>query len=259
MVGEALIRPSSKEANNLVLHWVVRLGVIKIITVIEEDKENDISIGGVLKIKNDKFGDIDELLALYIAPLNERVEEVKHHRKFLDRPKEQIDQQLRDQKKRQPAGTFYHLCWNDKWPSCVSLRFIMNTNVRSHLISLSVEGYVWGKKTYPEMDLLLNQFKRNPSGQPAGSARVSLPPVPKASRWDAGRATQPQPPATNGGWAAAPPSTSLPPPPNHPPMQPPGNPGWPPQPPGQRPPPPSFPPPPQHNFGNAPPPRPPPY
>lgn len=51
MVGEALIRPSSKSSDSLAIHWVVREGSIKVIEVTEEDKETDASIGNVLKIK----------------------------------------------------------------------------------------------------------------------------------------------------------------------------------------------------------------
>lgn len=51
MVGEALIRPSSKGKDSLAVHWVVRPGVIKVIEVQEEDKDTDASIGNKLKIK----------------------------------------------------------------------------------------------------------------------------------------------------------------------------------------------------------------
>ena len=51
MVGDALIRPSSKSSDSLAIHWVVREGNIKVIEVTEEDKETDASIGNTLKIK----------------------------------------------------------------------------------------------------------------------------------------------------------------------------------------------------------------
>jgi len=51
MVGEALIRPSSKSSDSLAVHWVVRPGQIKIIEVAEEDKDTDASIGNILKVK----------------------------------------------------------------------------------------------------------------------------------------------------------------------------------------------------------------
>ena len=51
MVGEALIRPSNKSSDSLAIHWVVKEGHIKVIEVLEEDKETDASIGTVLKVK----------------------------------------------------------------------------------------------------------------------------------------------------------------------------------------------------------------
>ena len=51
MVGEALIRPSNKSSDSLAIHWVVKEGMIKVIEVLEENKETDASIGNVLKIK----------------------------------------------------------------------------------------------------------------------------------------------------------------------------------------------------------------
>ena len=51
MVGEALIRPSSKSSDSLAVHWVVRPGVIKVIEVAEEDKDTEASIGNILKVK----------------------------------------------------------------------------------------------------------------------------------------------------------------------------------------------------------------
>ena len=51
MVGEALIRPSSKASDSLAIHWVVKPDCIKIIEVKEEEKDTDASIGNILKIK----------------------------------------------------------------------------------------------------------------------------------------------------------------------------------------------------------------
>ena len=51
VVGEALIRPSSKASDSLAIHWVVKEGSIKVVEVKEEEKDTDASIGNILKIK----------------------------------------------------------------------------------------------------------------------------------------------------------------------------------------------------------------
>lgn len=50
-VGDAIIRPSSKSSDSLAIHWVVKEGCIKVIEVVEEEKETDASIGNILKVK----------------------------------------------------------------------------------------------------------------------------------------------------------------------------------------------------------------
>ena len=74
MVGESLIRLSGKNAESLVVHWMVFPGIIKVVKVIEKDKDNDASIGSILKIKNKIYNSFDEWLARYISPRNERIE-----------------------------------------------------------------------------------------------------------------------------------------------------------------------------------------
>lgn len=51
MIGEALIRPSSKSADSLAIHWIVKEGSVKVFEVTEEDKDTDASVGNILKIK----------------------------------------------------------------------------------------------------------------------------------------------------------------------------------------------------------------
>ena len=50
-------------------------GIIKVVKVLEKDKDIDASIGSILKMKNKICNSIDELLARYIFPLSERIEE----------------------------------------------------------------------------------------------------------------------------------------------------------------------------------------
>lgn len=201
MVGEALIRPSTRSVDSLAIHWMVRPGCIKVIEVQEEDKDTDASIGNRLIIKvrsgllsfacrrhfekllsfltlsalilhqqKEVYESIDELLGRYIAPMNDRVEEVQHHRKFLDKLEDEVDAKLQQMKSANPAGVFYFICWSESYPGYVSLRFIMSRTPRHHTIGISPDGFVWGPKTYNNMDRLMNDFKKNPAG-PGGKPR----------------------------------------------------------------------------------------
>jgi Transcriptional accessory protein len=238
-VGSVLIRPSSKKADSLAVHWVVRPGAIKVIEAVEEDKDNDASIGNTLKIKDEVFGSIDELIARYVDPMNERVEELTSHRKFLNLSEGDVDEKLCDMKKQSPSGVFYFLCWNEKYPGYASLRFIFSTP-RNHHIGIAPEGFTWFQKTYPKLDLLLNAFKQNPRGPGnVTSSRQMKPNQGSSLNGIAGGWNTEQQPVAMGGWGSAQAHlpVSLPPPPQQ----------------SYRPAPPSLPPPPQNRYPPAPP------
>jgi len=171
MVGEALIRPSSKSSDSLAIHWVVKPGCIKVIEVSEEEKDNDASIGNILKIKNESYGSIDEMLGRYIAPMNDHVESLTSHRKFLDFPEDELDEKIKEEKRKSPGGIFYNICWMEMHPGYASLRFILGNNPRSHPIGITPEGFAWGAKVFPNLDKLLNEFKKNPRGVSSSSSR----------------------------------------------------------------------------------------
>lgn len=252
MTGEALIRPSSKSSDSLAIHWVVRQGSVKVVEITEEQKDTTASIGNVLKIKNETYGSIDELLGRYIAPMNDYVEELINHRKFLDLPEDEVDEKLQEAKKKNPAAIPYHLCWMEMHPGYGSLRFLLAKTPRHHPVGISPKGYNWGSQCYSSLDKLLNDFKKNPRGVSSRSNRPPPPSdggAPRASRWGA---RPPPPPPALGGWSQPPPpplpqapaigggfsnSYSAPPPPRPPPPNLPPPMGLPPPP---RPPPPSF-------------------
>jgi len=226
MVGEALIRPSNKSCDSLAIHWMVRPGCIKVIEVLEEDKDTDASIGNRLTIKKEVYESIDEVLGRYIAPMNDRVEEVQHHRKFSDKLEDEIDDKMQAMKKATPSGVFYFVCWSESYPGYVSLRFIMSRTARHHTIGISPDGFVWGTKTYSSMDRLMNDFKKNPTGPgakppsrpPGGSSTSSM----STSRAGTGERTeessrQSRWGARSEGAAPAPPSRWGAPPPGPPP------------------------------------------
>ncbi|GAX13330.1 transcription elongation factor SPT6 [Fistulifera solaris] len=222
MVGEALIRPSNKSSDSLAIHWVVKEGMIKVIEVLEENKETDASIGNILKIKDDTFGSIDELLGRFIAPMNDYVEELVSHRKFLDLTEEEVDAKLKDEKKANPKSIPYALCWLEMHPGYASLRFVASSTPRNHTIGISPKGFSWNSITYPNLDVLIDGFKKNPRGSAPkpkelpSAPKPPAPPVPSRlpteNRWGA----KPLPPAaTTTGWNQAqppPPSTKVGPP-----------------------------------------------
>lgn len=198
----------------------------------------------LLNQQKELYESIDELLGRYIAPMNDRVEEVQHHRKFLDKLEDEVDDRLQVMKKANPAGVFYFVCWSESYPGYVSMRFVMNRTPRHHTIGITPEGFTWGAKTYNSMDRLMNDFKKNPTGpggrppnrhggsaassmgtsrqatgggtndssrQSRWGARSSAPP--STSRWGGSALPPPGPPPTFAAPPGQPPAFSYHPPP----------------------------------------------
>lgn len=246
-------------------------------------------------LKDESYGSIDELLGRYIAPMNDYVEELVNHRKFVDLPEDEVDKKLKEQKRANPQSIPYALCWLEMHPGYASLRFVASSTPRNHHVGINPKGFSWGTKQYSNLDKLINDFKKNPRGstskpkdrpppprpappsdQPTPRSRFGprpTPPPPEApSGWNRPPAP-PLPPAAlpvhvgGGGWGAPVPVqhggwSSQPAPPRPPPPRPPP-PNLPPppayrQPPPRAPPPPSRPPPPPLGYGGPPPGAPPP-
>jgi transcription elongation factor SPT6 len=218
MVGEALIRPSSKSADSLAIHWMYREGQIKIIEVNEEDKDTDASIGNVLKVKGEEYGSVDELLGRHVAPMNDLVDELTNHRKFVDLSEDDLDEKLKSEKAANKNSIPYNLCWMEMHPGYASLRFILSATPRQHPVGMSPNGFVWGSKTFKNLDHLLNDFKKNPRGTPTNKPPSSSSnSAPKGSRW--GTKRPPAPPGLPAPPPVLPPPVSTwnqpPPPPVH--------------------------------------------
>lgn len=222
MVGEALIRPSSKSSDSLAVHWVVKAGSIKMIEVQESEKDTEASIGKILKVKEQVYESIDELLGRHISPMNDHVESLINHRKFLDLPEDEVDEKLTKDKKENPSGVFYHVCWLEMHPGYASLRYILSQNPKHYTIGITPGGFSLGSKVFPKLDLLLNEFKKNPRGMSSSRSTTSSSAATKSrqqtavepsrqSRWDQSNG-RPMPPASRPP-PPLPPAVSRPPPP----------------------------------------------
>lgn len=192
--------------------------------------------------------------------MNDYVEELVNHRKFIDLPEDEVDIKLKKEKIANPKSIPYALCWMEMHPGYASLRFVALQNARRHLIGINPKGFSWGENNFPSLDQLINTFKKNPtgprkaSGQNLNTARNNVlenKPALK-SRWGDKPAPPrvPRPPAPSE-WVRPAPQPMLPAPPPMQPVavgwsaQPPPGPVWGEGPP-LRPPPPNLPPPPAY-------------
>ena len=137
----------------------------------------------------------------------------------MDLLEDEVDEKLKAMKREQPRSIPYAICWMEMHPGYASLRYVSTVTPRHHAIGLSPNGFLWRDNCYPNLDMLLNAFKKNPQGvsKPAAPSTTAVQtadkPAPK-NRWGSKPAPPPKappPPATQPGWGARPPPPSLPP------------------------------------------------
>ena len=81
--GDVVIRPSSKGLDHLAVTWKVSDNVYQHIDVLELDKENEFSVGRVLKIGGRfTYSDLDELIVNHVKAMARKVDELTLHEKY---------------------------------------------------------------------------------------------------------------------------------------------------------------------------------
>ena len=80
--GEFLFRPSSKGTDNINLTWKFHNKNLVHIDIIESDKPPGASIGNKLRINDEEFENLQEIVERYIIPCNRALKEVIQHPKF---------------------------------------------------------------------------------------------------------------------------------------------------------------------------------
>ena len=81
--GEVVIRPSSKGNDHLAITWKVADGVYQHIDVLELQKDNEFSVGKVLRVGSKyTYTDLDELIVDHVKAMAKKVEELMQNEKF---------------------------------------------------------------------------------------------------------------------------------------------------------------------------------
>ena len=80
--GDVVIRPSSKGLDHLAVTWKVSDNVFQHIDVLELDKENEFSLGRMLKIGRFTYSDLDELIVNHVQGMARKVDEMMLHEKY---------------------------------------------------------------------------------------------------------------------------------------------------------------------------------
>ncbi|CAK7566313.1 MAG: Transcription elongation factor spt6 [Sporothrix epigloea] len=161
-VGDMVIRPSSRGNDHLVVTWKVADGVYEHIDVLELQKENEFSVGRLLRIDGKySYTDLDELIVEHVTAMAKKVGEMTRNDKFQPGSKADTEKWLTTYMDANPNRSTYAFCTNTKHPGYFFLCFKVNRNTRVNFLSVRVipKGFELLKVAYPDMRALTNGFK----------------------------------------------------------------------------------------------------
>ncbi|XP_057506714.1 LOW QUALITY PROTEIN: transcription elongation factor SPT6 homolog [Actinidia eriantha] len=187
--GESIVRPSSRGPSYLTLTLKIYDGVYAHKDIVEGGKEHkDITsllrIGKTLKIGEDTFEDLDEVMDRYVDPLVTHLKTMLSYRKFRKGAKAEVDELLRIEKSEYPMRIVYCFGISHEHPGTFILTYIRSTNPHHEYIGLYPKGFKFRKKMFEDIDRLVAYFQRHiddPQHDSAPSIRSVAAMVPMRS------------------------------------------------------------------------------
>lgn len=163
--GESIIRPSSRGPSYLTLTLKVYDGVYAHKDVVEGGKEHkDITsllrIGKTLKIGEDTFEDLDEVMDRYVDPLVSHLKAMLNYRKFRRGTKAEVDELLKIEKLEFPMRIVYCFGISHEHPGTFILTYIRSTNPHHEYVGLYPKGFKFRKRMFDSIDRLVAHFQK---------------------------------------------------------------------------------------------------
>ncbi|KAG7162673.1 Transcription elongation factor SPT6-like [Homarus americanus] len=163
--GEVIIRPSSKGNNHLTATWKVTDGICQHIDILEQDKQNDFSLGQKLWIGSEEFEDLDEIIARYVSPMASNVRQILEYKYFKESimgNKEKAAEFLKEEKKKNPKTIPYIFSPRKDLPGKFLLSYLPRVKVIHEFVTITPEGFKFRQRMqYPNLAGLLKWFKQN--------------------------------------------------------------------------------------------------
>lgn len=159
--GDLVIRPSSHGYDHIAITWKVDEDVYQHVDVVEVKSKTDPNMPARLKIGNQTFEDLDELIVTYVEAVARKVDELMAHPKYLPGGIRALNDHLNTLTQVNPKMSAYGFCQSEK-PGYFDLGFKLN--LRSPpmrwVVKVLPDGYRLRDTSYPQVDDLINGFKR---------------------------------------------------------------------------------------------------
>ncbi|KAI4378424.1 hypothetical protein MLD38_015904 [Melastoma candidum] len=205
--GESIIRPSSRGPSYLTLTLKVYDKVYAHKDIVEEGKDhrdiaNLLRLGKKLKIGEDTFEDLDEVMDRYVDPLVGHLKTMLGYRKFRRGTKSEVDELLRMEKSEYPMRIVYSFGISHEHPGTFILTYIRSSNPHHEYVGLYPKGFKFRKRMFEDIDRLVAYFQKHiddPMHESAPSIRSVAAMVPMRSPATGGSSGTP----FGSGWGSS--------------------------------------------------------
>jgi transcription elongation factor SPT6 len=162
-IGEFIFRPSSKGLNNLTLSWKFYKHVIAHVDIIEEEKIPGANIGSKLRISNEVYSSLNEIVERYIKPCERLVRSAISSRKFCQfENSEELEKRLRDDKGRDNSIIPYLFTILPEAPGYIIMGYAPSPNqAKKEYIRVKPAGLFFHDEYFSNLEDLSFFFKKN--------------------------------------------------------------------------------------------------
>ena len=165
-IGDCYFRPSSMGNNNITLSYKFYRQIICHLDIVEEDKHPEENIGHKLRLSNEIYSSLDEIVKRYVYPCAQLIKESIKSRKFVHcDTKNDFDYLLKEEKKKNPNIINYNFTILKDFPGYIVLGYVPKVNPHYEYIKIKPKGLYFHDTTFASLEDITNYFKKEYSTQ----------------------------------------------------------------------------------------------
>jgi transcription elongation factor SPT6 len=159
--GEFYFRPSSRGTDHLTLTWKFYESNIVHIDITEYEKAIGANIGSKLRISDETYENLQEIVERYITPCNRSLREVTQHPKFLRcQNLEELQKTVEQEKEEDASRIPYKFTVLDKYPQYIIMAYIPKKELVREFIKVKPRGYFFHHQYHYPFQNMINWFKQ---------------------------------------------------------------------------------------------------
>ncbi|XP_047166736.1 transcription elongation factor SPT6-like [Vigna umbellata] len=164
-VGEYIFHPSSRGLYYLTLSLKICNSVYVHKDIVEGGKGNKLKnlaeLGETLKIGEETFENINQVIELYVNPLVVLLKAMLNFRKFKNGTKVEVDERLKHEKDEYPNRIVYGFGVSYEHPGTFILSYIRSTNPHHEFVAIHPKGFKFRKQIFENIELLVAYFQNH--------------------------------------------------------------------------------------------------